>query len=342
MLLDDFDYVLPLSLIAQEPHCKRGESRLLVLDKESGRLKDDHYNNLPDYLNKDDVIVLNNTKVFKARLKVQKSNGAAREIIILEKHGLKDNWHSHKVMHRGRLRTDESLKVGSYQLRVEKLNGDGTAVIGSQADLLEIAKKYGTVPLPPYIKRLTTKTDEATYQTVWARYNGSVAAPTASLNMTQATLEKIKSKGVKIVYVTLHVGLGTFMPIRAKELENHIMHSEFFEIPKATAEAIKDAKANGGRVLAVGTTVARTLEYNEQPLINNPPTKLSGEANIFIYPGYNFKIVDMLLTNFHVPKSTVLMMAAAFAEWDNLKEAYEHAKLENYWFLSYGDSMLIR
>jgi S-adenosylmethionine:tRNA ribosyltransferase-isomerase len=342
MLLDDFNYVLPPSLIAQEPHYKRGESRLLVLDKKSGQSKDDHYKNLPDYLNKNDVVVLNNTKVFKARLKAQKSNGAIREIIILEKHGLKDDWHSHKVMYRGHLRAGELLEIGVYQLRVEKLSGDGTAIIGSQTDLLEIAKKYGTVPLPPYIKRLTIKNDEATYQTIWAKHNGSVAAPTASLNMTQATLEKLKSKGVKVVYVTLHVGLGTFMPIRTRKLEDHIMHSEFFEIPKVTFKAIKDAKANGGRILAVGTTVARTLEYNKHSLINQPPVKLSGEANIFIYPGYNFKIVDMLLTNFHVPKSTVLMMAAAFTGWDNLKKAYDYAKLNNYWFLSYGDSMLIR
>ena len=342
MLVDDFNYVLPPNIIAQKPHYKRGESRLLVLEKENGNIKDALYKNLPDFLNNGDVVVLNNTKVFKARLKTIKNNNVIREIIILEKHGLKDNWHRHKVMYKGNLRVNDLLMVERYELVVEKLNDDGTAILGSKTDLLEIAKQCGTVPLPPYIKRLTNKDDETTYQTVWAKHNGSVAAPTASLNMTQATLDELKSKGVKIVYVTLHVGLGTFMPIRTKEIEQHTMHSEFFEIPKSTYEAIQSAKKNNKRILAVGTTVARTLEYNSRALLNQIPQKLSGEANIFIYPGYNFKIVDMLLTNFHVPKSTVLMMSAAYAGWNNLKQAYEYAKNNDYWFLSYGDSMLIK
>lgn len=342
MLLRDFNYELPPHKIAQKPHYKRGESRLLVLDKKSGLIKDDYYKNLPDYLSQGDVVVLNNTKVFKARLKTINANGATREIIILEKHGLKDDWHSHKVLYQGHLVGGDILKIGEVELGVEKTYGDGTAVISSQMDLLELAKKHGTVPLPPYIKRLPFKTDEIAYQTVWARYNGSVAAPTASLNMTDKTLARLRKKGVKIVYVTLHVGLGTFMPIRVESLDKHIMHSEFFEIPKESFKTIQNAKNNGSRIVAVGTTVARTLEYNQRQLLGDKPVKLSGEADIFIYPGYEFKIVDTLLTNFHVPKSTVLMMAAAFAGWDNLKMAYKYAIQNDYWFLSYGDSMLIK
>lgn len=342
MLLRDFNYELPPHKIAQKPHYKRGESRLLVLDKKSELIKDDYYKNLPDYLSQGDVVVLNNTKVFKARLKTINANGATREIIILEKHGLKDDWHNHKVLYRGHLVGGDILKIGEVELRVEKTYGDGTAVISSHTDLLELAKKYGTVPLPPYIKRLPFKTDEAAYQTIWARYNGSVAAPTASLNMTDKTLARLRKKGVKIVYVTLHVGLGTFLPIRVESLDKHVMHNEFFEIPKNSFKAIQNAKNDGNRIVAVGTTVARTLEYRQRQLLRDSPIKLSGEANIFIYPGYEFKIVDMLLTNFHVPKSTVLMMAAAFAGWDNLKKAYKHAIQNDYWFLSYGDSMLIK
>jgi S-adenosylmethionine:tRNA ribosyltransferase-isomerase len=342
MLVKDFSYELPLGLIAQKSHYKRGKSKLLVLDKNSGRSVDDYYRNVSNYLNKDDVLVLNNTKVFKARLRTARSNGTIREIVILEKHGLKDNWHTHKVMYRGKLATGEILKIGSAKLSVKKINNDGTAIINSQTDLLELARQYGTVPLPPYIKRPTTKTDENAYQTVWAKYNGSVAAPTASLNMTDKILTSLRQKGVKIVYVTLHVGLGTFMPIRTEKLEEHVMHNEFFEIPKESFRAIQNAKNSGSRIVAVGTTVARTLEYNQRQLLFDKPVKLSGEADIFIYPGYEFKIVDMLLTNFHVPKSTVLMMAAAFAGWDNLKKAYEHAIQNGYWFLSYGDSMLIK
>ena len=342
MLVEDFSYDLPPSLIAQKPHYKRGKSRLLVLDRQAGQIKDSWYKDLPNYLNAGDVVVLNDTKVFKARLQAVKANGARREIVILEKHGLQDNWHRHKVVYRGALTVGETLSINNNQLKVEALNDDGTAIISSQIDLLELAKKHGTVPLPPYIKRLTDKSDEITYQTVWAKQNGSVAAPTASLNMTQVILRQLKSKGVKVVYITLHVGLGTFMPIRSQNLEQHIMHSEFFEIPKTTFKAIQDAKNNGQRVLAVGTTVARTLEFNQGELLNTAPKDISGEANIFIYPGYDFKILDMLLTNFHVPKSTVLMMAAAYAGWDNLKKAYEHAMQSGYWFLSYGDSMLIK
>jgi len=196
------------------------------------------------------------------------------------------------------------------------------------------------VPLPPYMKRQADKNDILRYQTVWAKENGSVAAPTASLNMTDEILTTLRTRGVIIVYLTLHVGLGTFLPIRSENVEDHQMHQEFFKIAKNTTIAINQAKLSGKKVIALGTTVARTLEYAYE-LIQNTTSDISGEANIFIYPGYKFRVIDGLLTNFHAPKSTVLMLTAAFAGWNKLLPAYNHAVLEKYKFFSYGDSMLI-
>ena len=214
---------------------------------------------------------------------------------------------------------------------ITKILGNGIADVESSVSLSELAQLYGEVPLPPYLHRDASEEDKKRYQTIFAKNMGSAAAPTASLNMTDELLEKLKQKGVIIKYLTLHVGLGTFLPIRSDKIEDHKMHSEWFNIPEDTIAAIKNAE----RVVALGTTVARTLEYYAQT------GKTEGEDDIFIYPGYEFKIVDALLTNFHAPKSTVLMLASAFAGWDNLKNAYNHAIEEKYNFLSYGDSMLI-
>ena len=251
----------------------------------------------------------------------------------------------------------------SERITVQHILGNGIAEVESDTPLAELAEKYGTVPLPPYLHRDATEDDKKRYQTVWAKSMGSAAAPTASLNMTDELLEKLRKKGVIIKYLTLHVGLGTFLPIRTDKIEDHKMHSEWFNIPDDTVKAINDRKTSlegnpqslrglsdepredgreerpekevSGRIIALGTTVARTLEYYAKT------GKTSGEDDIFIYPGFEFKLVDALITNFHAPKSTVLMLASAFAGWDHLKSAYDHAIAEKYNFLSYGDSMLI-
>lgn len=340
MRVEDYTYQLPDNLIADTPPEQRGASRLLVLDRNTGAITDSLYRNVADYLHEGDVLVINDTKVIKARLKARKQNGVERELIVLEKHGSDTDWHRHTVMYRRRLTAGDVLTVGSANLRVLEVQGDGIALVESDQDLLDLTEKYGTVPLPPYMHRDATPLDTERYQTVWANQKGSVAAPTASLNMTESILESLRKKGVKIAYLTLHVGLGTFLPIRVDRLEDHHMHQEYFEIPQETVEIIQQAKNTGHRVIALGTTVTRTLEYAANPL-RDEPRDLHGEADIFMYPGYKFRVIDGLLTNYHAPKSTVLMLTAAFAGWDNLQNAYEHAVAEKYAFLSYGDSMLI-
>ena len=340
MKLSDYVYDLPERLIADEPPAVRGTSRLLVVGRQTGDLQDSRYANVGNYLQSGDVLVLNDTKVIKARLMAVKPDGTQRELIILEKHGRSDDWHTHKVMYRRKLAAGETLRVGNANIQVKEILGDGLAIVNSSRDMLELADEYGHVPLPPYMHRDATPLDTERYQTIWAKEKGSVAAPTASLNMTDEILGTLRDRGVRIAYLTLHVGLGTFMPIRTDNVEDHHMHQEYFEIPASTADAIKTAKAAGKRVVALGTTVARTLEYAHGALLETP-RDISGEADIFIYPGYSFKTIDGLLTNFHAPKSTVLMLTAAFAGWETLQRAYEHAVAENYRFLSYGDSMLI-
>lgn len=340
MKLSDYSYDLPDELIADAPPEIRGTSRLLIVHKSDGALQDAYYSDVVDHLQAGDLLVLNDTKVIKARLKVVKENGAERELVILEKHAGDSDWHTHKVMYRRKLSEGDKLTIGDATITVSEILGDGLAIVESTHDLLELSDKYGEVPLPPYMHRDATPLDIERYQTVWADEKGSVAAPTASLNMTDEILQALKDKGVEIAYLTLHVGLGTFMPIRADNLEDHKMHQEYFEIPKQTVEAIQKAKSEGKRVVGLGTTVTRTLEYNHKEL-SEAPKDLTGEADIFIYPGYEFKVIDGLLTNYHAPKSTVLMLTAAFAGWDNLLNAYNHAVEEKYRFFSYGDSMLI-
>jgi len=341
MRLDDFNYDLPDSLIAAKPPKHRGDSRLLVCNRATKELSDKKYCDIVDYLDSGDVLVINDTKVIKARLITKKQNGVERELVILEKHGYDDDWHRHRVMYRKSLKIGDQLTVDNTRIVVEKIEGGGIAVVSSDSNLLELVGRYGEVPLPPYMNRRATSQDLERYQTVWAREAGSVAAPTASLNMTDDILERLRNKGINVVYLTLHVGLGTFLPIRTDKLEGHHMHEEYFNIPEDTINVIRCARKNGKRVVALGTTVARTLEYVSSVLLSTKPGSISGEANIFIYPSYDFRVVDCLLTNFHAPKSTVLMLAAAFAGWGLLQEAYSHAAKEGYYFLSYGDSMLV-
>lgn len=341
MNLADFHYDIPERLIATEPPEQRGDARLLVLDRKTGAFADKHYADVVEYLQAGDVLVINDTKVIKARIIATKQSGGERELILVEKHGRSDDWHTHKVLYRRKLKAGDELYVNDNRLIVQEILGDGLAVIQSSRDLLEIADEYGSVPLPPYMKRDATAADIERYQTVFAREQGSVAAPTASLNMTADTLAKLRDKGVIVTYATLHVGLGTFLPIRVDDVTEHKMHKEYFEVPAATIQAIRTAKASDHRVIALGTTVTRTLEYAHEQILAGPVADISGEADIFMYPGYEFKTIDGLLTNFHMPESTVLMLTAAFAGWDKLKPAYLHAIERDYRFFSYGDSMLI-
>lgn len=341
MKLSYYDYELPESCIAKYPTEVRGCSRLLVLDRKKGTLVDKKYFDMVDFFNEGDVLVINDTEVFKARLRVERSDGAKRELIILEKHQYDDNWFRHRALYRGKLSVGDNLRVGKIELMVEELLGGGVALIKSDRDLLELTKKFGEIPLPPYLRRSVVPDDVKRYQTIWAKSIGSVAAPTASLNMTNEILNKLRDKGVIIENITLHVGLGTFLPIRVDKVEQHKMHEEYFVVPETTIKTIQKAKVEHKKVFALGTTVARTLEYNKIQILQNPPKEIKGEADIFIYPGYQFEVVDNLLTNYHAPKSTVLMLAAAFAGWDKLMPAYQHAIDCGYKFLSYGDSMLI-
>ena len=364
MLVSDYNYNLPEERIAKFPPKERGSTRLLVLNRQTGAIQDSHYKDLADFLNPGDVLILNDTRVMQSRLFCQLPDGRQRELVILENH----NGAINKVMYRGKLHDGDILTLSqnltknrkthnpatqepvlitneypSIKILVKRILGNGIAEVESAIPLPELAEKYGTVPLPPYLHRNATNNDKKRYQTVWAKNMGSAAAPTASLNMTPALLKKLEQKGVVIKYLTLHVGLGTFLPIRSDNIEDHKMHSEWYHIPDDTLDAINNVKAfqNGTvsgsppRIVALGTTVARTLEYYAKT------GKTTGEDDIFIYPGFEFKIVDALLTNFHAPKSTVLMLASAFAGWEHLKNAYNHAISKKYNFLSYGDSMLI-
>ena len=355
MLVSDFTYSLPEERIAKFPPKERGTTRLLVLDKNTGKIQDSHYKDLVDFLNPGDLLILNDTRVMQSRLFCALPDGRERELVVLEKHGNEPQ----RVMYRGKLHDGDVLDVHGHKIYVKKILGNGIAEVNSEILLSDLAEKYGTVPLPPYLHRDATDDDRKRYQTVWAKNIGSAAAPTASLNMTKELLERLRQKGVAVKYLTLHVGLGTFLPIRTDNIEDHKMHSEWYSIPEDTlveiekrsgrkrssedhklgraASSVSSEERFGKapRVIALGTTVARTLEYYAKT------GKTEGEDDIFIYPGFEFKMVDALITNFHAPKSTVLMLASAFAGWDNLKNAYDYAIKEKYNFLSYGDSMFI-
>lgn len=341
MHISDYVYDLPEDKIAIHPPKVRGSSKLLVLNKKTGSVEHSLYKNLVDYTKPGDVVVLNNTKVIKARL-VGTSGNKQREFLLLERHTHTLDTHHWKVLYKGRIKAGENYRVANSSVYIQEVLSDGMAIITSNGDLLELSNAAGDIPLPPYIKRKTNKEDIERYQTVFAKSEGSVAAPTASLNFTEDLISKLQGKGVHIAYLTLHVGIGTFLPIRTDNVEDHTMHSEYFEIPAATAATIQAAKATNKRIFAVGTTVTRTLEYTSDDILHSNPKDLSGEADIFIYPSHHeFKVVDALLTNFHAPKTTVLMLAAAFAGWDNLKDTYREGLDNDYKFLSYGDSMLI-
>ena len=340
MKTDDFDYYLPEELIAQTPLDKRDSSRLLVLDKNTGEIEHKHFSDIIDYLDSNDVLVLNDTKVIPARLiGTKEDTGAVIEVLMLKDLG-NNKWECLSKPAK-RVKLDTKVKfsdklsakcvgIGEDGIRQFELIYDGI--------LYEILDELGEMPLPPYIHEKLKDKDR--YQTVYAKNPGSAAAPTAGLHFTEDLLCKLKDKGVKILYVTLHVGLGTFRPVSVEDVTKHKMHSEFYQMSKEVADELNKAKSEGKRIISVGTTSTRTLEtimglYGEFK-------ECSGNTEIFIYPGYEFKAIDSLITNFHLPKSTLVMLVSALAGKENIMNAYKVAVENKYRFFSFGDSMFIK
>ncbi len=340
MKLSDFNYNLPEELIAQDPLEKRDNSRLMVLHRETGELEHKHFYDVIDYLNPGDCLVVNNTKVIPARLMgVKEETGASIEVLLLKRKEEKV-WETlvkpgKKARVGARISFGDGLLVGEVIDVVE----EGNRLIRFEYDGIfeEILDRLGQMPLPPYITHQLQ--DKNRYQTVYAKYDGSAAAPTAGLHFTEELLQKIQDKGVRIAKITLHVGLGTFRPVKEENVLDHHMHSEFYIVDEEAAKIINETKANGGRVISVGTTSTRTLETVAEP-DGHIPVK-SGWTDIFIYPGYRFKAVDCLITNFHLPESTLIMLVSALADRETILHAYETAVEEKYRFFSFGDAMLI-
>ena len=342
----DFYYDLPEELIAQHPEEKRDNSRLLVIDRESGKLEHKHFYDIIDYINPEDVLVVNDSKVIPARL-YGHSEGreeAKIELLLLRNHAT-DTWET-LVKPGKRARLGAKLVFGDGALKGEIVDmvEEGNRIIKFDYDrekysnVYEILHEIGLMPLPPYItERLE---DKSRYQTVYAREEGSAAAPTAGLHFTPELLDKLRAKGVAIVPVMLHVGLGTFRPVKEDNVKDHVMHSEYFSVSEDSARIINERRKNGGRVICVGTTSTRTLE--SVALDDGTIPAMCGDTGIFIYPGYKFKAVDALITNFHLPESTLLMLVSAFYNRDSMIEAYETAVRERYRFFSFGDAMLIK
>lgn len=341
MQLEDFDYYLPEELIAQTPLAKRDASKLLVLDKNTGSIEHKHFTDIIDYLESGDTLVLNDTKVLPARLiGTKEDTGAIIEVLLL-KDIQDDTWEAlTKPAKRVHVGTIISFGNGLLKAKCCEELDEGIRRFELIYDgiLLEILDKLGTMPLPPYIHEKLE--DQSRYQTVYAKNIGSSAAPTAGLHFTTELLEKIKEKGVNIAYVTLHVGLGTFRPVQVENILDHKMHTEYYEMSKETADILTKTKTSGKKIIAVGTTSVRTLEtiYNKY----NCFKECYGNTDIFIYPGYEFKAIDYLITNFHLPKSTLVMLVSALAGRENILNAYKIAVENKYRFFSFGDSMLIK
>lgn len=341
MKTDDFDYYLPEELIAQTPLLKRDESRLLVLDRMSGKIEHKTFKNILDYINKGDTLVLNDTKVLPARLYgIKEETGAVIEVLLLNELE-RDTW---KCLTKPAKRIKEgtiiSFGEGKLKAKCIKVLEDGIREYELIYDgiLYEILDELGQMPLPPYIHEKLEDKDR--YQTVYAKNPGSAAAPTAGLHFTAKLLEKAKEKGINIVYITLHVGLGTFRPVNVEDVTKHKMHSEYYIMTKETAKILNDTKQKGNKIISVGTTTTRTLET----IMKKYGTfkEDCGNTDIFIYPGFEFKAIDNLITNFHLPKSTLIMLVSALAGKENVLNAYNEAVKEKYRFFSFGDSMFIK
>ena len=338
----DFDFDLPEELIAQTPLEKRDASRLLVVDKETGAFSDQHFDQIIDQLQPGDALVMNNTRVLPARLYGIKPETGGHVELLLLKNTQGDDW---EVLAKPakRLRVGAQISFGDGRLTatvVDELEHGGRIVrFGYEGIFLEVLESLGEMPLPPYIHEKLA--DRERYQTVYAKENGSAAAPTAGLHFTEELLEQIAAKGVELVYLTLHVGLGTFRPVSVDSLDDHEMHTEFYSLSEEAAQTLRQVKAKGGRVIAVGTTSIRTLETIGSKFQGQIQAD-SGWTNIFIKPGYDWKVVDAFSTNFHLPKSTLVMLVSAFAGRSLTLEAYEHAITERYRFFSFGDAMFIK
>lgn len=345
--VSDYDYFLPEEQIAQDPLADRSSSKLLVLDKNTGETSHHVFKEIIDYLNPRDCLCINNTKVIPARLIGRKKTGGVVEVLLLKR--LEDEKSKWEVLTRPgkKARVGDEIIFGGegpedFDLlcRVTKVKEDGNRIVEFEYDGIfeEILDKLGQMPLPPYITHRLE--DKNRYQTVYAKIEGSAAAPTAGLHFTNELLEQIKEKGVKVVSVTLHVGLGTFRPVQVENILDHKMHSEYYEVSEETAKILNETKANGGRIISVGTTSTRTLESvtDENGIVHAG----SGETQIFIYPGYKFKAIDGLITNFHLPKSTLIMLVSALAGRKNVLNAYKEAVEKKYRFFSFGDAMFIK
>ena len=341
MKTEDFNYELPEKLIAQTPLEKRDNSRLMVLDKETGNIEHKHFYDIIDYLTEGDVLVLNDTKVLPARLiGIKEETNAVIEVLML-KEIEKNTWEClTKPAKRVKVGTIIDFGEGKLKAKCIKEEDEGLRIFEFiyEGIFLEVLDSLGEMPLPPYIHEKLKEKDR--YNTVYAKNIGSAAAPTAGLHFTKELLSNIEKKGIKIEYVTLHVGLGTFRPVNVDDIKDHKMHSEFYQMTKETAEVLNDAKKNNKRIISVGTTSTRTLEtimnlYGEFK-------ECSGWTDIFIYPGYNFKAINALITNFHLPKSTLVMLVSALAGKENILNAYKKAVEEEYRFFSFGDSMFIK
>ena len=338
MNLGDFDYALPQELIAQFPPSERGASRLLHLDGRTGALVDRQFRDIVELVAPDDVMVFNDTRVIKARLVGRKKTGGWVEVMVERVLG------GNEVL--AQVGANHPTRVGSTLVLADAIEA---TVLGREReffrlrfegceDVFALLERHGHVPLPMYITRPDQQSDAARYQTVYAREPGAVAAPTAGLHFDEATLEALRSRGVTLAYVTLHVGAGTFQPVRTQDLGQHEMHAEWYHVPQATVDAINGGRGKGGRVLAVGTTTLRALE---SAVAGGGLEAGHGETRLFVLPGYRFRVVERLLTNFHLPRSTLLMLVSAFGGMDNIRRAYRHAIEQRYRFYSYGDAMLI-
>jgi len=339
MQLSDFNFELPTELIAQQPLAERTQSRMLCLNGSTGEYVDRQFAQLPSLLNENDLLVFNNTRVIPARIFGKKASGGRIEVMLERVLG------DSEVL--VQIRASKAPKVGGQLLLgdeaveaavISRTNGFYRLRLNDARSAIVVLQAIGHMPLPPYIDRPDDELDQQRYQTVFAEHPGAVAAPTAGLHFDQEILDEISARGVQQVTVTLHVGAGTFQPVRVDDIATHEMHYEYVEVPQATCDAIIETRQRGGRVIAVGTTVVRSLETASK---NSVPTPFSGETNIFIYPGYRFKSVDALVTNFHMPESTLLMLVSAFGGQQNIQAAYQHAIAERYRFYSYGDAMFM-
>ena len=341
MNVSDFDYELPEELIAQKPSEKRDESRLLVVNRKTGKIQHEHFYDIVKYLRSTDCLVLNDSKVLPARMYGIKAGTGAKIEFLLIKRIRGDIWET-MVRPGKRLKPGDRVDFADdFSARMLEIGEGGTRIVEFEYEgiFMERLEETGTMPLPPYIERPAETEDKDRYQTVYAHEEGSVAAPTAGLHFTEELLDRIRAKGVKTAYVTLHVGIGTFRPVKAEKVEDHEMHFEEYEISEQAANIINETKQSGGRIIAVGTTSTRTCESAADE--NGCIRAGSGSTGIFIYPGYKFKVIDSLITNFHLPKSTLMMLISALYDREKILEVYQEAIREKYRFFSYGDAMFI-